>query len=81
MGPLAGGAVVTSAYANGDENGGAAKRGAEEKESVLGELHGTLANITLGLVILHILGVALASIVHRENLAAAMVSGRKRAED
>lgn len=80
-GPLAGGPVVTSAYANGDENGGAAKRGAEEKESALGELHGTLANITLGLVILHILGVGLASIVHRENLAAAMVSGRKRAED
>ena len=81
LGPLAGGAVTTRAYANGDENGGPAKRAAEEKESALGELHGTLANITLGLVILHILGVGLASIVHRENLAAAMVSGRKRAED
>lgn len=83
MGPLAGtgGAVVTHAYANGDENGGAAKRVAEEKESALGELHDALANITLGLVILHILGVALASRVHRENLTAAMISGRKRAED
>ena len=81
MGPLAGGAVTTRAYANGDENGGAAKREAEEKESALGELHDALANITLALVILHILGVGLASLSHRENLAAAMISGRKRAED
>ncbi len=80
-GPLAGAVVVTQAYANGDGNGAAAQQAEKEKESALGELHGTLANITLGLVILHVLGVGLASIAHRENLAAAMVSGRKRAED
>lgn len=75
-GPLAGGngILVTDALADG----GQAEHGTGV-ESSIGDLHGALANITLALVILHIMGVVLASIVYRENLVAAMINGKKRA--
>jgi cytochrome b len=86
-GPLAAGGsgIIAAAYADGNESGG--RRGLErrrnggEGESAVGELHGTLANITLVLVILHVLGVGLASVVHQENLVLAMINGRKRTDN
>ncbi len=85
-GPLADGGtpVVAVAYADEDDVGGRlgteSRRKGSEGENMLGELHATLANVTLALVILHVLGVGLASVVHRENLTLAMINGRKRAE-
>jgi len=46
----------------------------------LDDIHGTLGNLMIFLVILHLCGVALHYLVARENLVGAMITGRKRLE-
>lgn len=79
----AGGTLIATAAAGEHEREarGEKKHGGDTEDSGLGELHGTLANITLALVVVHLLGVALSSRLHHENLVESMITGRKRSDD
>lgn len=80
-GPLAGEGVsiASAAYANGDDDDEwyEHRGGAEGAEEFWEEVHEFFAGFTLFLVILHILGAIVSSVLHGENLIKAMVTGRK----
>jgi cytochrome b len=65
---------VAQADDDRDEHGGHGNKGDEFWE----EAHEASVNFMLLLIVLHLGGVALSSLLHRENLARAMLTGRKR---
>jgi len=77
-GPLARAPItlVASAVANGKDD---ARE--DDGESIWEDVHEALANLGLLMVLLHISGALVASLLHRENLVRAMITGRKRIAD
>jgi cytochrome b len=65
-------AVIAKAMADDDD-----EEENEGNEKLWEELHEFFANLTLLLVVLHITGVIIGSLAHRENLVRAMLTGRK----
>lgn len=72
--PSASGLLVLVSDDNGDDD---ERKGGE---TAWEDIHEALANLVLALVIVHLAGATLSSIVHRENLPRAMVTGRKRSQ-
>lgn len=68
---------VQSAYASGMANGDSAKHHLEE---IWEERHEFFVNLTLLLVLLHISGVIASSIIDKEKLVKAMITGEKEVE-
>ncbi len=76
--PVMEAAIVSPARASEGEEEGSEQDG--RSGGLWEEVYEVLADLVMALVVLHIAGVVLASLAHRENLARTMVTGRKRPE-
>ena len=52
----------------------------DDASDLVVDMHGLATNVMLGVIALHLVGVLVSSIVHRENLVRSMISGCKSAE-
>jgi cytochrome b len=50
----------------------------DDASDIVVEMHGVATNVMLGVILLHLIGVLMSSILHRENLVRAMITGFKR---
>ena len=71
--------IISTAQADDDHKShdGSAKK--DDEHEFLEETHEFFANFTLFLVMVHLLGVFVESVFHRESLVKAMLSGKKQA--
>jgi cytochrome b len=82
-GPLAqapGVELVSAAMANDDDDErheARRRKDGESEEEFWEEVHELTSNFTLVLIFIHVLGVIVASRLHRENLVKAMITGKK----
>lgn len=73
--------LAVTAPASADERGDRKRDKPRKPGKLLKDVHEFFANLTLALIVAHIAGVLLASLVHRENLTRSMIDGLKRPED
>ncbi len=50
----------------------------DDASDVVVDMHGVATNVMLGVILLHLIGVVMSSILHRENLVRTMITGLKR---
>lgn len=72
--------LISTAHADDDGDHGSAKKHGDEKYEWLKEVHEFFGNFTLFLVLIHLAGVFVESVFHKESLVRAMWTGRKRVE-